>query len=213
VPLFLVVADLGVQLALCGLGLAIGWAVVRQGILVERRLPQRGSLSHWRGMAIVAGVFAGVVTAMTAIEPEALPEFLLLAALVAGACAVVAWQSYAAHDKLLAQLRPFVASLAVGHTGWLATDPAEIERDVSALFTSLCRDVLGAARGRLSVTAGRLHRSFTYEAPWDAEGEPRDTREWSLPVSDERGVVARLVLGPRVDGAGYTSADLEVARA
>jgi hypothetical protein len=189
---------------------------VRQGILVERRLPQRGYLSHWRGMAIVAGVFACVVTAMTAIEPEALPELLLLVALVAGACAVVTWQSYVAHDKLLAQLRPFVASLAVGNVGWLATDPAEVERSVSALFTSLCRDVLGASRGRLSLTAGRLHRTFTYEAPYDLESEPRDerdTREWSLPVSDERGVVARLVLGPRADGAGYTSADLEVARA
>src|SRR5262249_11916645 len=45
-----------------------------------------------------------------------------------------------------------------------------------------------------------------------AEG-PDDAREWALPISDERGVVAQLVLGPRADGAGYTSADLEVARA
>jgi signal transduction histidine kinase len=29
---------------------------------------------------------------------------------------------------------------------------------------------------------------------------------------DEHGVVARLVLGPRADGAGYTAADLEIAR-
>ncbi|MBF6591320.1 MAG: hypothetical protein IVW57_12455, partial [Ktedonobacterales bacterium] len=213
VPLGLVIADLAVQVALAGVGLAVGWAVVRQGVLVERRLPQRGSLSHWRGMAIVAGIFAAVVAAMAAIQPEALPELLVLVALVAGACAVVTWQSYVAHDKLLAQLRPFVASLAVGHAGWLTTDPAEIERNVSALFTSLCRDVLGAARGRLSLTAGRLHRTFTYEAPAEVETDPHDLREWALPVSDERGVVARLVLGPRADGAGYTSADLEVARA
>ena len=32
-------------------------------------------------------------------------------------------------------------------------------------------------------------------------------------MSDERGVVAQLELGPRLDSAGYTSADLEIARA
>ena len=73
--------------------------------------------------------------------------------------------------------------------------------------------MLGAARGRLSLTAGRLHRTFVYTAPATAGSDPYDRQEWALPVSDERGVVARLVLGPRVDGAGYTSADLEVARA
>jgi hypothetical protein len=65
----LVATDLVVQLALAGVGLAVGWAVVRQGILVERRLPQRGFLSHWRGMAIVAAVFATVIAAMASIEP------------------------------------------------------------------------------------------------------------------------------------------------
>lgn len=213
VPLPLVVADLCVQLALAGVGLAVGWAVVRQGVLVERRLPQRGALSHWRGMAVVAGIVACVVAAMAAAEPEALPDFLLLVALVTGAIALVTWQSYVAHDKLLAQLRPFVASMAVGHAGWLATDPAEVERSVGALFTSLCRDVLGASRGRLALSAGRLHHTLTYTAEDAGTPSPPDQREWVLPVSDERGVVARLVLGPRVDGAGYTSADLEIARA
>lgn len=213
VPAFLVFADLCVQLALAGVGLAVGWAVVRQGVLMERRLPQRGYLSHWRGMAVLAGILACVVAGMTHFEPEALPDLLLLVALVSAAFALVTWQSYVAHDRLLAQLRPFVASLTAGHTGWLATDPRAVEREVEALFTSLCRDVLGAARGRLALSAGRLHRTFVYEAPAGVEADPRDTREWALPVSDERGVVARLVLGPRADGAGYTSADLEVARA
>jgi signal transduction histidine kinase len=213
VPLVLVVADLGVQVALAGVGLSVGWAVVRQGILVERRLPQRGYLSHWLGMAIVAGIFACVVAAMAAIEPEALPMLLLLVALVAGACAVVTWQAYVAHDNLLTQLRPFVASFTEGHAGWLATDPDEVERNVLALFTSLCRDVLGAAHGRLALSVGRLHRTFTFEAPQEQGDEPLDAREWVLPISDEHGVIARIVLGPRADGAGYTSADLEVARA
>lgn len=212
-PLALVAADLGVQIALAGLGLCVGLAVVQQGVLVERRLPQRGYLSHWAGMAIVAGIFACVVAAMASIQPEALPLLLLLVALVAGTCAVITWQSYVAHDRLLQQLRPFIASFTLGHAGWLASDPAEVERSVNALFTSLCRDVLGASRGRLSLTAGRLHRTFTYEGLAEETAELRDAREWSLPVSDERGVVARLVLGPRADGAGYTSADLEVARA
>ncbi len=212
VPMELVATDLIVQLALAGVGLAVGWAVVRQGILVERRLPQRGFLSHWRGMAIVAAVFATVIAAMASIQPVALPELLVLVALVSAAYALFTWQSYVAHDRMLAQLRPFVASLAVEHRGWLAADPAQVERSVEALFTSLCRDVLGASRARLSLSAGRLHRVFTYQAS-DLLAETEDQREWALPVSDERGVVARLVLGARADGAGYTSADLEVARA
>jgi hypothetical protein len=213
VPTLLVLADLAVQAALAALGLLVGWAVVRQGILVERRLPQRGYLSHWQGMALVAGILATVVAWMAALLPEALPDLMLLVALVTAASALFTWQSYMAHDRLLRQLRPFVVSLAVGHTGWLSADPRDVERNVEALFTSLCRDVLGAARGHLSLTAGRLHRAYAYKAPEEAITDPRDAREWALPVSDERGVVARLVLGPRVDGAGYTSGDLEVARA
>ncbi|HEU4785523.1 MAG TPA: ATP-binding protein, partial [Ktedonobacterales bacterium] len=213
VPTVLVGADLLVQVALAGLGLTLGRAVLRQGILVERRLPQRGYLSHWRGMALIAAVLAAAVAWMTGVEAEALPDLLLLLALITGAYAVVTWQSFAAHDRLLDQMRPFIASLTTGQANWLTTDPREIERNVEALFTSLCRDVLGAARGRLSLTAGRLHRTFSYEAPASAVSYPFDRQEWALPVSDERGVVARLVLGPRVDGAGYTSADLEIARA
>jgi two-component sensor histidine kinase len=213
VPTVLVGADLLVQIALAGLGLTLGRAVLRQGILVERRLPQRGYLSHWRGMALIAAVLAAAVAWMTGVEAEALPDLLLLLALITGAYAVVTWQSFAAHDRLLDQMRPFIASLTTGQANWLATDPREIERNVEALFTSLCRDVLGAARGRLSLTAGRLHRTFSYEAPSSEVSDPFDRQEWALPVSDERGVVARLVLGPRVDGAGYTSADLEIARA
>ena len=213
VPIILVGADLVVQTALAGLGLTLGRAVLRQGILVERRLPQRGYLSHWRGMALIAGVLAAVVAWMTGLEAEVLPDLLLLVALITAAYAAITWQSFAAHDRLLMQLRPFIASLTTSQASWLAADPREIERNVEALFTSLCRDVLGAARGRLSLTAGRLHRTFSYAAPAGAGTDPYDGQEWALPVSDERGVVARLVLGPRVDGAGYTSADLEVARA
>jgi hypothetical protein len=213
IPLVIVGADLAVQVALSVLGLLVGWAVVRQGVLVERRLPQRGFLSRWRGTAFVGAILACVVAAMAAFQPEALPNLLLLVTLATVAYALFTWQSYGEHDRWLTQLRPFVASLADGHAGWLATDPGEVERNVEALFTSLCRDVLGASRGRLSLAAGRLHRIFSYSAPARDGSAPYDSREWVLPVSDERGVVAQLVLGPRVDGAGYTSADLEVARA
>lgn len=213
VPLLLVGADLIVQLALAALGLLVGWAVVRQGVLVERRLPQRGFLSRWRGTAGVALLLAGVVAAMAAVDPEALPDLLVLVTLVTGSYALFTWQSYGEHDRLLEQLRPFIASLAPGHAGWLATDPQDVEREVQALFTSLCRDVLGASHGRLSLTAGRLHRTLTYDAPSDGAPDGAERREWTLPVMDERGVVARLALGPRLDGAGYTSADLEIARA
>lgn len=223
-PLALVLADLCVQAALAGLVLMLGWAVVRQGVMVERRLPQRGFMSHWRRMAALALAFAAIVAWMGGVEPAALPDLLLLVALVAIAIALLTWQSYIAHDRLLAQLRPFMASLTTGQAGWLATDPGEVERGVDALFTSLCRDVLGAAHGRLVISAGRLSHNFTYTASVSPEQSdawpfhllpraPLETREWTLPVSDERGVVALLTLGPRLDGAGYTSADLEIARA
>lgn len=212
-PLALVAADLAVQLALAGLGIAVGWAVVRQGILVERRLPQRDFRSRWRGTSAVAGLLAVVVAGMAAIIPVALPELLVLVTIVTVTYALFTWEAYGEHDRMLAQLRPFISSLSVGHAGWLNGDPHETERSVEALFTSLCRDVLGATRGRLTVAAGRLHRTFMYEASMEGEQAAPDEREWTLPVSDERGVVAQLVLGPRADGAGYTSGDLEVARA
>ncbi len=213
--LALVLADLCVQVALAAFGLLLGWAVVRQGVLVERRLPQRGYLSHWRGMAALAGALAAVVAWMGAVEPDALPDLLLLAALVAVATALLTWQSYVAHDRLLAQLRPFMASLSLGNAGWLTTNPEEVERSAESLFTSLCRDVLGVAHGRLDISAGRLRHSFSYAAP---EAERRgaatlEARDWTLPVSDNRGTVALLTLGPRLDGVSYTSSDLEIARA
>ena len=210
VSLALVAADLAVQIALAALGILVGWAVVRQGVLIERRLPQRGFLSRWRGTAFVGGILAAVVAAMTAFDSGALPELLVLVTLVTATYALFTWQSYGEHDRLLDQLRPFINSLTVGHTGWLATDTREVERNVDALFNSLCRDVLGATWGRIFVTAGRLHHNFSYGRP---AGETTGTQEWTLPVMDERGVVATLVLGPRTDGAVYTSADLEIARA
>jgi hypothetical protein len=216
VPLPLVATDLLTQVALAGVGLTVGWAVVRQGILIERRLPQRGFLSHWRGMTIAAALISLVVAGMAAIEPEGLPELLALIALVTCAYALFTWQSYIAHDHLLTQLRPFVASLTNSHAGWLAADPLEVERSAEALFTSLCRDVLQASRGRLSITVGRQRRVLTYAAPVSENvdlSSLSEMRDWILPVSDERGVVAQLELGPRLDGAGYTSADLEIARA
>ncbi|HEY7020032.1 MAG TPA: ATP-binding protein [Ktedonobacterales bacterium] len=216
VPLPLVATDLFTQIALAGVGLMVGWAVVRQGILIERRLPQRGFLSHWRGTTVAAALLSLVIAGMAAIEPEGLPELLVLVALVTCAYALFTWQSYIAHDHLLTQLRPFVASLTNSHAGWLAADPLEVERSAEALFTSLCRDVLQASRGRLSITVGRQRRVLTYVAPASESvdlSSLSEMRDWILPVSDERGVVAQLELGPRLDGAGYTSADLEIARA
>ena len=227
-PLALVLADLVVQGALTALVLMVGWAVVRQGVLVERRLPQRGLLGHWRSTVLVAGLVACVVAWLTDLEPDSLASLLVLVALVAATYALFTWRLYAAHDRLLEQLRPFVGSLATGSGSWLATDPRAVDRAVNALFTSLCRDVLDASHGRLAFSVGHLERTFTYFAPnllsGRADGasasgsssEPADIpspHEWVLPVADERGVVARLAFGPRVDGAGYTSADVEVARA
>jgi signal transduction histidine kinase len=217
-PLVLVAADLVVQVALAGLGLLLGWSVVRQGVLVERQLPQAGFFHQWRGTAAVALLLAVVVAAMAALDPAALPYLLVLVTLVTGTYALFTWQAYGEHDRLLAQLRPFAASLSVGHAGWLASDPREVEHSVEELFISLCRDVLGASWGQLSLSAGRLHRTFAYGAPVETatrDGDGADEEAgpvWTLPVMDEHGVVARLVLGPRADGAGYTGADLEIAR-
>jgi hypothetical protein len=212
-PVMLVLADLLVQGALAGLVLMVGWAVVRQGVLVERRLPQRGFLGHWRSTVLVAGAVAAMVGWLSYIEPNSLPALLVLVALMATTYALFTWQSYAAHDRFLEQLRPFVDSLAAGTAGRLAASPQDVERAVEVLFTSLCRDVLGVSRGRLALTAGHLRRTFAYVAPGMDAGRPSGEPEWVLPVADERGVVARLALGPRLDGAGHTSADLEVARA
>lgn len=214
--LALVLADLCVQVALAAFGLLLGWAVVRQGVLVERRLPQRGYFSHWRGMAALAAALAAVVAWMGAISSDALPDLLLLVTLVSIATALLTWQSYVAHDRLLAQLRPFMTSLSLGATGWLATNPAEVESGVETLFISLCRDVLGAAHGSLDISAGRLRHHYTYVATEVDEvrlSTPSGARDWTLPVSDGRGTVALLTLGLRIDGVSYTSADLEIARA
>jgi signal transduction histidine kinase len=212
-PIALVTADLVVQAALAVLVLMVGWVVVRQGVLVERRLPQRGFLDHWRGTVAVAVVVAAVVAWLAFLDAESLPALLLLVTLMATAYALFSWRSYAAHDQFMEQLRPFVVSLTRGSGGWLATEPQVIERAVEDLFISLCRDVLGASRGRLMLTAGHLRRTFSYVAPAGEGAAVRDGPDWVLPVADERGVVARLALGPRVDGAGYTSTDLEIARA
>ena len=138
--------------------------MVRQGVLVERRLPAAGLPKPLARNGAGGLLLAVVVSGMAALEPEALPDFLLLVTLATAIYALFTRQSYSEHDRLLGQLRPFVASLASRHTSWLTPEPEEVEQSVAALFTSLCRDVLGASHGRLSLTAGRLHRTFTYTA-------------------------------------------------
>jgi len=235
-PLNLMILDLSATLAVALVILLIGYSIVRHGILIERSLARRGFFEQWRGIVIVATAVALFIALLVTFTRSNLGGLLLITSLASIAYALFTWSSYAAHDRYIALLGPFVRSTSLRH--WLNIDLRKTEQDLENLFFHLCHDVLAVQFAYLTVTAGTIRRNFSYRWPVEAvlgtklispknrgniEAEaPKRVQItlhgermicWVLPIYDERGLVAALYLGPREDGGAFTDEDMNLAHA
>jgi two-component sensor histidine kinase len=235
-PLNLMILDLSATLAVALVILLIGYSIVRHGILIERSLARRGFFEQWRGIVLVATAVALFIALLVTFTRSNLGGLLLITSLASIAYALFTWSSYAAHDRYIALLGPFVRSTSLRH--WLNIDLRKTEQDLENLFFHLCHDVLAVQFAYLTVTAGTIRRNFSYRWPVEAvlgtsliapknrgniEAEaPKRVQItlhgermicWVLPIYDERGLVAALYLGPREDGGAFTDEDMNLAHA
>jgi two-component sensor histidine kinase len=210
------------------IGLAIiflGRAVLSNSVLTERLQTGSGLFARWRnvvGVAIVGSLF---VALLYNLEIQPIYSVLLTVILAVMAYALFNWRQYVEHEEFMRRLNPFVTSLHLHER--LLTSDADSEQESRELFTALCRDALRTDRACLlfegSVGGPRERQRIDYRWPADQEvllqmplansidWSRLDVDHWAYPLSDSRGAIGRLILGPKLDGNEYNVQELQVA--
>ncbi len=204
----------------------LGRVVLANSVLTERLQSNQGFFTRWRsvvGVSILGSLFIALLY-NAPIKP--IYSLLLTAILAVVAYALFYWRQYVEHQEFMKRLDPFVKSLHL-HDHLLSTG-ADSWTESRELFTALCRDALEAERACLlfegSMPASGLQRIDYHWQPQNdailaaALPNPTDwTRleadHWMWPLSDSRGAIGRLILGPKINGSEYTVEELQVAAA
>jgi len=142
---------------------------------------------------------------------------LLTVILAVMAYALFNWRQYVEHEEFMRRLNPFVTSLHLHER--LLTSDADSERESRELFTALCRDALRTDHASLlfEATIGGLHERQRIDYRWPTDQEALlqsplsdssdwsrlDVDHWAYLLSDSRGAIGRLILGPKLDGNEY----------
>jgi signal transduction histidine kinase len=154
--------------------LTLGRAVVAYEIFTGKILPRHGLQREWQSAVLLAAGYSVLAASVQVINLRLMYTLLLTAGMLTAFHALSGWRTYAARERAIAQLRPFVASerlydqlsapappsAALGNAGGAQppgaaalTDAPEV--DVLTPFHALCRDVLGARTAYLAA-AGPL---------------------------------------------------------
>src|SRR5512139_13192 len=212
------------------IGLAIiflGRAVLSNSVLTERLQGGSGLFARWRnvvGVAIIGSLF---ITLLYTLEIQPIYSVLLTVILAVMAYALFNWRQYVEHEEFMRRLNPFVTSLHL-HERLLAND-ADSEQESRELFTALCRDALHTDHACLlfdgSIGGPHEPQRIDYRWPADQDALLRaplsnsidwsrlDVDHWAYPLSDSRGAIGRLILGPKLDSIEYNVQELQVASA
>lgn len=212
------------------IGLAIiflGRAVLSNSVLTERVQAGPGLFARWRnvvGVAIVGSLF---ITLLYTLEIQPIYSVLLTVILAVMAYALFNWRQYVEHEEFMRRLNPFVTSLHLHER--LLTSDADSEQESRELFTALCHDALRTAYACLLFegSIGGPHERQRIDYQWPADQEALlhaplthsidwshlDVDHWAYPLSDSRGAIGRLILGPKLDGNEYNMQELQVASA
>jgi signal transduction histidine kinase len=150
---------------------------------------------------------------------------LLTVILAVIAYALFNWRQYVEHEEFMRRLDPFVTSLHLHER--LLTSNADSEQESRELFTALCRDALRTTHACLLFegSIGGPHERQRIDYRWLADQEALlkaplaspidwsrlDVDHWAYPLSDSRGAIGRLILGPKLDGNEYNVQELQVA--
>ena len=212
------------------IGLAIiflGRAVLSNSVLTERLQAGPGLFARWRnvvGVAIVGSLFVALLYNLN-IRP--IYSVLLTVILAVMAYALFNWRQSVEHEEFMRRLNPFVTSLHLHER--LLTSNADSEQESRELFTALCRDALRTDHASLLFegSIGGPHERQRIDYRWPAEQDALlqaplsnsidwsrlDVDHWAYPLSDSRGAIGRLILGPKLDGNEYDVQELQVASA
>lgn len=212
------------------IGLAIiflGRAVLSNSVLTERLQAGSGLFARWRnvvGVAIVGSLFVALLYNLN-IRP--IYSVLLTVILAVMAYALFNWRQYVEHEEFMRRLNPFVTSLHLHER--LLTNDADSGQESRELFTALCHDALRADYACLLFdgSIGGPHERQRIDYRWPADQEALlqtplahsiawshlDVDHWAYPLSDSRGAIGRLILGPKLDGNEYDVQELQVAAA
>ncbi len=214
--------------ALIGLAIIfLGRAVLSNSVLTERLQSGSGLFARWRnvvGVAIVGSLFVALLYNLN-IRP--IYSVLLTVILAVMAYALFNWRQYVEHEEFMRRLNPFVTSLHL-HERLLSGD-ADSEQESRELFTALCRDALRTEHASLlfagSIGGPHERQRIDYQWPVDQDillqaplshaidWSRLDADHWAYPLSDSRGAIGRLILGPKLDGTEYNVQELQVASA
>ena len=129
----------------------LGQAIVSYEVFTGKSLPRGGLRRQWQRALILAAGAGALVAAALALDIEPIYGFLGAALLMILFFALVGWRSYLERERLMANLRPFVASQ--GLYDRLLTPGSTAENDFSAPFNALCRDLLDTQSATL-IAAG-----------------------------------------------------------
>ncbi|HSD84507.1 MAG TPA: ATP-binding protein, partial [Anaerolineae bacterium] len=212
------------------IGLAIiflGRAVLSNSVLTERVQAGPGIFARWRnvvGVAIIGSLF---VALLYNLEIRPIYSVLLTVILAVMAYALFNWRQYVEHEEFMQRLNPFVTSLHLHER--LLTNDADNEQESRELFTALCRDALRTEYACLLFdgSIGGRHDRQRIDYQWPREREALiqtplgnaiawsrlDVDHWAYPLSDSRGAIGRLILGPKLNGNEYDMQELQVASA
>jgi two-component sensor histidine kinase len=212
------------------IGLAIiflGRAVLSNSVLTERPQTSSGLFARWRTVVTVAIIGSLFVALLYNLNIQPIYSVLLTVILAVIAYALFNWRQYVEHEEFMRRLNPFVTSLHLHER--LLTSDSDNEQESRELFTALCRDALRAAHACLLFEGSLggpheqqridyqwppdhnalLHKPLTHAIDWSR----LDVDHWAYPLSDSRGAIGRLILGPKLDGNEYNVQELQVASA
>lgn len=210
----------------------LGRAVLSNNVLIERMQSSQGFFARWRTVVLILSS-ASLILALLYNSPIR-PIYSLLLTITFGviAYAMVNWRQTVEHQAFLDRLRPFVASSHLDDH-LLSAGASDSWSEARDLFTALCRDALRAERACLLFDspiatpippAQNAPHRIDYRWPphhdailWlpmpPADWTRLDADHWAWPLSDSRGAIGRLILGPKFRGAEYTAQELQVAAA
>jgi len=213
----------------------LGRVVMANNVLLERVQSSQGFFERWPNVVLILFVGSFFVALLFNAPIRPIYGLMVTTMLAAFAYAMFNWRQHVERQAFLERLRPFVTSLHLENR-LLSPDAGDSWSEARQLFTALCRDALHAERACLLFDApaptapgppdaGQRPRRFDYAwqtehdavlslpAPHSADWSRLDADHWAWPLSDSRGPLGRLILGPKLSGAEYTSQELQVAAA
>ena len=213
----------------------LGRVVMANNVLLERVQSSQGFFERWPNVVLILFVGSFFVALLFNAPIRPIYGLMVTTMLAVSAYAMFNWRQHVERQAFLERLRPFVSSLHLENR-LLSPGDGDSWGEARQLFTALCRDALQAERACLlfdapapvapsSLDASQRPRRLDYAwrpehdailsspLPNPADWSRLDTDHWAWPLFDSRGPLGHLILGPKLNGAEYTSQELQVAAA